>query len=118
MVFPMRGELCPRQSLHRKHEWEGFECEVFYLIADEETQTKLQISQDQYDHMLKNAAKVHQRLGHGIQVMPQAARMTRKVYKRAFLGNELLQQGPAPIKGKFSWASPASSTVTTATGSA
>jgi hypothetical protein len=30
--------------------------------------------------------------------------MHRKVYKRAFLGNELLQKGDAPIKGRFSWA--------------
>jgi hypothetical protein len=36
--------------------------------------------------------------------MPTAARMTRKVYRRAFLGNEPLQQGPAPIKGRFNWA--------------
>jgi hypothetical protein len=25
-------------------------------------------------------------------------------YKRAFLGNELLQEGDAPIKGRYSWA--------------
>ena len=31
--------------------------------------------------------------------------MTRKVYKPTFLGNKLLQKGPAPIKGRFSWAS-------------
>ena len=79
------------------------EREVFYLIADEETQTKLQISEAQYQHMLKNAKKLEARLP-GIQVMPTAARMTRKVYRRAFLGNELLQTGPAPIKGKYSWA--------------
>ena len=62
-----------------------FEREVFYLIADEETQTKLQISEAQYQHMLKNAKKLEARLP-GIQVMPTAARMTRKVYRRAFLG--------------------------------
>jgi hypothetical protein len=32
--------------------------------------------------------------------MPTAARMTRKVYRRAFLGNELLQTGPAPNQGQ------------------
>jgi hypothetical protein len=76
---------------------------VFYLIADEETQTKLQINQAQYDHMLANAKKLEARLP-GVKVMPTAARMTRKVYERAFLGNELLQKGDAPIKGRFSWA--------------
>jgi hypothetical protein len=37
-------------------------------------------------------------------VMPTAARMTRKFYKRAFLGSELLQSGDAPVKARFSWA--------------
>src|SRR6266853_2642396 len=104
MVFPSQGELCPHRGLHRKHEWEGFEREVFYVIADEETQTKLQVSEDAYQHMLRNARKLEARLGNGIKVMPTAARMTRKVYKRAFLGNELLQSGDAPVKGRFSWA--------------
>jgi hypothetical protein len=54
--------------------------------------------------MLANAKKIEARLGSGIKVMPTAALMTRKVYKRAFLGNELLQKGDAPIKGRFSWA--------------
>ena len=85
-------------------EMQWVEREVFYLIADEQTQTKLQISEKQHQHMLANAQKIQERLGNGIQVMPPAAKMTRKVYKRAFLGNELLQKGPAPIKGRFSWA--------------
>jgi hypothetical protein len=54
------------------------EKEVFYLIADEQTNQKLQINQAQYDHMLANAKKIEERLGHGIQVMPTAARMTRR----------------------------------------
>jgi hypothetical protein len=35
--------------------------------------------------MLANAKKIEARLP-GLQVMPTAARMTHKVYKRAFLG--------------------------------
>jgi hypothetical protein len=77
---------------------------VFYVIADEETQTKLQISEPAYQHMLANAKKLEERLGQGIKTMPTAARMARKVYKRAFLGGELLQSGDAPVKGRFSWA--------------
>jgi hypothetical protein len=80
------------------------EREVFNLIAGEQTNTKLQISEAQYQHTLKNASKIQERLGHGIQVMPTAARMTREVYKRAFLGKELLQKGDAPIKCRYSWA--------------
>jgi hypothetical protein len=77
---------------------------VFYLIADEGTNKKLQISEAAYNHMLRNAAQIEERLGNGIKVMPTAARMSRKVYKRAFLGSKLLQSGDAPIKGMFSWA--------------
>ena len=53
--------------------------------------------------MLTSAKKLDEKLP-GVKVMPTAVRMTRKVYKRAFLGNELLQKGDAPIKGRFSWA--------------
>jgi hypothetical protein len=84
------------------------EREVFYLIADEQTNQKLKINEKQYQHMLSNAKKLEEKLGNGITVMPTAARLTRKVYKRAFLGSELLQAGDAPIKapikGRFSWA--------------
>jgi hypothetical protein len=86
-------------------EIQWFEREVFYVVADEKTQTKLQISEAAYEHMVRNARKTEARLGiAGLNVMPPTARMTRKVYKRAFLGNELLQSGDAPIKGQFSWA--------------
>jgi hypothetical protein len=53
--------------------------------------------------MLTSAKKLDEKLPR-VKVMPTAARMTRKVCKRAFLGNELLQSGDAPIKGCFSWA--------------
>jgi len=84
-------------------EMQRFEREVFYIIADEETQTKLQINQAQYDHMAANAKKLEARMP-GVKVMPTAAKMHRWVYKRALLGNELLQCGDAPIKGRYSCA--------------
>lgn len=76
---------------------------MFYVIADEETQTKLQISEPAYEQMKRNAQRLEEKLGGSVKVMPTAARMSRKVYKRAFLGSELLQSGDAPIKGMFSW---------------
>lgn len=85
-------------------ETQWFEREIFYVVADEATNTKLQVSEEAYDLMLRNARKIEERLGNGIRVMPTAARMSRKVYKRAFLGNEVLQCGDAPVKGRFSWA--------------
>jgi hypothetical protein len=85
-------------------EMQWYEREVFYVIADDETQTKMQISEPAFELMKANARKTEERLGNGIKVMPTSARMVRKVYKRAFLGGELLQCGDAPVKGRFSWA--------------
>jgi len=68
--------------------------------------------------MLTNAKKLDEKLP-GVKVMPTAARMTRKVFKRAFLGNELLQKGNARSRAATARpASPASSIATRATGSA
>jgi hypothetical protein len=90
----------------------------FYLIADEETNQNLQINQAQYDHMLTSAKKLEEKLP-GVKVMPTAAKMHRKVYKRAFLGNELLQSAMHRSRAASAGpASPASSTATRATGSA
>lgn len=77
---------------------------MFYVTADEETQTKLQISEPAYEQMKRNPQRLEEKLGGSVRVMPPAARMSRKVFKRAFLGSELLQCGDAPIKGQFSWA--------------
>jgi hypothetical protein len=85
-------------------EMQWIEREVFYVIADKETQTKVQVSEAQYEHMARNARILEGKLGGGVQVMPPSVRMTRKKYKRAWLGNELLQAGPAPIEKNFSWA--------------
>ncbi len=86
-------------------EMQWFEREVFYVIADDANGQKLKISEAAYKNMVRNAATTHARLNiPGLNAMPPAARMTRKVYKRAFLGSELLQSGDAPVKGRFSWA--------------
>ena len=85
-------------------EIQWFEREIFYVIADETTNTKVQVSEDAFKHMARNAKALEGRLGGGVKVMPTSARMSRRVYKRAFLGNELLQSGDAPVKGRFSWA--------------
>jgi hypothetical protein len=84
-------------------EMQWIEREVFYVIADKETQTKIQVSEEQYQHMARNARALEARLN-GIKVMPPSVRMTRKKFKRAWLGNELLQTGDGPIDKNFSWA--------------
>jgi hypothetical protein len=70
-------------------ETQWFEREVLYVIADEQTNTKLQVNEETYERMKANAMVAEQRLGGKIKVMPQCPRMSRKLYKRAFLGSEL-----------------------------
>jgi hypothetical protein len=73
-----------------------FEHEEYWIVANTQTNTKTELSDAEY-----------RRFGSRMKMlgMPvHAAKLTRKVYKQAWMGGELLQKaGPAPIKGKFSW---------------
>lgn len=71
------------------------EKEVFWLVADEATNTKTELTEEQYNRFSERMKQL------GMKVI--AARMIRKVYKQAFLGNELLQSGDSPVKGRFIW---------------
>lgn len=73
-----------------------FEREVYWIVADEQTNQKIELTDEQY-HQFESRMKT---LGMSVT----AARMTRRVYKQAFLGNELLQSGNCPVKGRFIWA--------------
>jgi hypothetical protein len=71
------------------------------LIADKETQQKLQINQTQYDHMLANTKKIEERLGNGIKVTPTTARMTRKVTTPVLkVANSRRYRGPPEFREK------------------
>jgi len=73
-----------------------FEREEYWIVANTQTNTKTELSDAEY-----------RRFGSRMKMlgMPvHAAKLTRKVYKQAWMGGELLQKaGPSPIKGKFSW---------------
>jgi len=71
------------------------EREVYWLIADEQTNSKAELTEEQYERFRSRMTQI------GIPVT--AARMTRKVYQQAFLGNMLLQSGAAPCKNRFIW---------------
>lgn len=74
------------------------EREPYYLVADEQTNTKMELSPREYRLLSRRMILL------GMQP-PEAVRLTRQVYKQAFLGNELLGEiGPAPLKDQFSWA--------------
>jgi hypothetical protein len=74
-----------------------WEREPYYLVADEATQEMVEMSPKEY--------KLLDRLRR-LQGMPKldGVRMSKRAYKQAFLGNELLSaSGPAPCGAQFSW---------------
>jgi hypothetical protein len=77
---------------------EWIEREPFYMVADEMSQQMVEMSVKEY-RLLDRLRR--------LQGMPKlnGVRMTRRVFKRAWLGNELLQAAaPAPCGNQFSWA--------------
>jgi len=73
-----------------------FEREPYWIVADTQTNTKAELSDAEYNRFVGRMKVL------GMPV--HAAKLTRKVYKQAWMGGDLLQKaGPAPIKGKFSW---------------
>src|SRR6185436_10589146 len=73
-----------------------WEREPYYLVADEASQEMVEMSPKEY--------KLLDRLRR-LQGMPKldGVRMSKRVYKQAFLGNEELGCGPAPCGDQFSW---------------
>ena len=73
-----------------------FEREPYYLVADEGTQEMVEMTVKEY-RLLDRLRR--------LQGLPRldGVRMTKRVYKQAFLGNELLESGPAPLGQQFSW---------------
>lgn len=73
-----------------------WEREPYYLVADEESQTKIEMTLQEY-RLLSRMRK--------LQGMPDldAVKMTRRAYKQAFIGNEVLSCGNAPLGKQFSW---------------
>src|SRR6202165_527369 len=73
------------------------ENEPYYLVADDESQTKHEMTPKEF-RLLKRLRKLQ-----GKEPL-DGVRMTREVFKQAFLGNEYLGGGPAPMGNQFSWA--------------
>lgn len=74
-----------------------WEREPFYLVADEATQEMVQMSPKEY-RLLDRLRR--------LQGLPKldGVRMSKRVYKQAFLGNELLAEvEAAPCGEQFSW---------------
>src|ERR1700694_686735 len=73
------------------------ENEPYYLVADDESQTKHEMTPKEF-RLLKRLRKLQ-----GKEPL-DGVRMTREVFKQAFLGNEYLGGGAAPMGNQFSWA--------------
>ena len=72
-----------------------WEREPYYLVVDEATNTKLELKPSEYRTLVKRFGML------GMKV--DSVRLTRKVYKQAFLGAEYLGGGNAPAGCQFSW---------------
>ena len=72
-----------------------WEREPYYLVADEASQKKIELKPDEYRKLVKRFGML------GMKV--DGVRLTRQVYKQAFLGAEYLGGGPAPCGNRFSW---------------
>jgi hypothetical protein len=73
-----------------------WERETFWLLADPTNNNTMELSQEEY---AKFSAMMKQ-LGMPIQFM--AVEMTRRVFKEAYIGGEVLSVGDAPL-GQFKW---------------
>jgi hypothetical protein len=83
------------------------EKEPFWLVANLQTNEKVPLTDEEYKQFSVRMKTLAQAVPPDMawQFEVHAVRMTRKIYKSAFLGGELLQAAiDAPIKGQFSWA--------------
>jgi hypothetical protein len=73
-----------------------WEREQYWLVADDETGITAELSEVEYKEFEKQMKR------YGMEV--KAVQLTRRVYKEAYIGGEILSVGDAPIKGQFKWA--------------
>ena len=79
-----------------------WEREPYWLVADEQTNTKTELSEEEYEKLEERMAHISERLG--VEIKLNAVMMHRKRYYQAFLGSEMLAFGDAPCGSQFSWA--------------
>src|SRR6266550_195518 len=75
---------------------EWWEREPYYRVSDPTTNRLIDLDESSHTRLRDGMAK------HGMKL--DSVMMTRKKYYRAWLGNEYLGGGPAPLGDQFSWA--------------
>lgn len=78
-----------------------WEKEPYWRIADETTNEIFELDDDEYQRLQVRMMQLGRVTGQKIDVV--ARRAYRKVYYQAFLGNEELSIGRAPLGNQFSW---------------
>lgn len=77
-----------------------WEREVYWMVADPATNKTMELSQEQYQKFAERMQMISKSAPNAPKFA--AVEMTRRVYKEAFLGGELLSIGDAPL-GRFKW---------------
>lgn len=78
-----------------------WEVERYYLVADPQTGQKTELSGENYDKLKARLAELEGKLK--IKLPLLAVPMKRKVFKRAFLGNEVLEMSDNADPERFTW---------------
>jgi hypothetical protein len=83
-----------RDEVHIVHmQW--FERVPYWLVADEATNKKVQLSDKEYQTLKKRMALLGMKL--------TAVKIFKREYFQAFIGSEVLEVGKAPLPDDFSW---------------
>lgn len=80
---------------------EWWEREPYWRVADEATQTIVEMTNEDHAKMQARMAALSARTG--VAMPLHSVRLVRKRYYRAWLGSEYLGGGPAPCGNRFSW---------------
>lgn len=72
-----------------------WEREAYWLVADQSTNQKVEMKPAEFKTLQDRAKKL------GLPLT--AAKLTRRVYRQAFVGAEILEEGPAPCRDHFSF---------------
>jgi len=79
-----------------------FERETYYLVADDQQNEKVELTEEKYRTWHARMQMIEGRFPE--LKMPVAVKMTRKIFKQAWIGSEILKVDDAPIEKQYSWA--------------
>ncbi len=97
-----QGDNRPRSPKKvRLVEAQWWEHEVYRLVIDPFTQEKKQFNESEFKKLEQRVKKINKEQGASFEV--DSVKMRRKVYKRAFIGNVVLEVGASPGGNMFTY---------------